>query len=115
MIDQVSKDPEIRKLVMELAKEVTREMRQEKGVTQEYFSVKDTAKYTGMSEDYIRTRIVRGMLPAANCGSSRRQCWRIAKVDIDEFMTRQKNEPIDAPVLKNCTTKSKLPPSPHYP
>lgn len=57
---------------------------------QEWFSVKQAAALTGLSQDHIRRAVVGGTLPVSNVGTPDRPLYRISRRDIDEWMERRK-------------------------
>lgn len=63
-------------------------------VIQKYFSVKDTAKYVGLSEDKVRDWIAYGLLPCSNVGSPDRPVYRIDRIDVEELMKKLKVVPV---------------------
>jgi len=67
---------------------------QEISVEQNYFSVKETAKFVGLSTDKVRDWIVQGVLPCSNVGTPDRPIYRIAKDEIRNLMKRLESGPI---------------------
>lgn len=112
MIDQ-TKDEEMEKLVEQLAIRLTETLKNLSTIPQQYLSIKDTAKYTGLSHDYIRDQITKGLLPASDVGTPGRSTWRLSIADIDKFMQDRKAGAIAAPTLRNAP-RAALPPSSHF-
>jgi excisionase family DNA binding protein len=73
--------------------QVLRRLEKVDAVSQAYFSIKQAAAYTGLSEDHVRRRIVKGILPSSNVGSKDRPLYRVARADIDRWMESRKMGP----------------------
>lgn len=69
-------------------------MQEQPLVVQNYFSVKDTAKFVGLSTDKVRDWIAYGVLPCSNVGTPDRPVYRIAKEAIVELMKKLENGPV---------------------
>jgi excisionase family DNA binding protein len=54
-------------------------------IRQEWFSVPQSTRYTGMSVDTLRRRVVEGVLPASRSGGSRGRVY-IRRSDLDALM-----------------------------
>jgi len=57
---------------------------------QEWFSIKEAAVLTGLSQDHIRRAVTGGTLPCSNVGTPDRSIYRISRKDIELWMERRK-------------------------
>ncbi len=55
-----------------------------------YFTIREVAETTRLSESHIRRAIRRGDLPASNVGTPDHPIWRISLGDVLEWMDRKK-------------------------
>src|SRR5262245_27129203 len=71
------------------------ERRLDGAVSQEYFSIRQAAVYTGLSGKSIRRAVRKGMLPCSNPMGGKRATLCIARKDLDTLMlnTRLKQGP----------------------
>lgn len=60
---------------------------------QEWFSIKEVAALTGLSEDHVRRNVTSGRLPAAHQGTFDKPHYRIHRPDIDEWMVKRRETP----------------------
>lgn len=56
-------------------------------VTQEWFSIRQVAQITGLSDDHIRRAVKAGKIPSSDVGNTDRPIYRIKKKDIEDFMS----------------------------
>lgn len=74
---------------------------------QEWLTIKGAAEVTAMSPRYIRRAVKRGELPASNCGSVLRPCWRISRADITAFMDTKKAGTVAVPARSEISSLTK--------
>ena len=55
-----------------------------------YFTIREVAETTRLSESHIRRAIRRADLPASNVGTPDHPIWRISRKDLVEWMDRKK-------------------------
>jgi excisionase family DNA binding protein len=60
---------------------------------QKYFSIKQAAVFTGLSEKHIRRTVVGGMLPCSNVGTADRPTYRISREAIRDWMKEREAGP----------------------
>ncbi len=68
---------------------------------QEWFSIRQTARLTGLSEDHVRRHVTAGLLPVVNQGTYDKPLYRIHRRDIDDWMAKRREAPHPAPRKKN--------------
>ncbi len=64
---------------------------------QEWFSIKEAAALTGLSDDHVRRHVTSGQLPVVNQGTFEKPLYRIHRKDIDEWMAKRREAPQPAP------------------
>ena len=80
---------------------------------QEWFSIKEAAKLTGLSEDHIRRAVVGGVLPCSNVGTPSRALYRISRDSVARWMKEREVGPKPPPRRKKDVGPRPLPFSPH--
>jgi excisionase family DNA binding protein len=59
---------------------------------QEWLSIRQAAAVTGLSDTHVRRAVKKGELPASNAGTTGHPIWRIARLDLAQWMERRKGE-----------------------
>jgi len=67
---------------------------------QEWFSIEEVARMTGLSDDHMRRHVTSGLLPVSNQGTYDKPYYRIHRRDVDEWMTKRRESPSPAPRKK---------------
>ena len=78
---------------------------------QEYFSIKNCAAVTGLSQDHIRKAVVGGTLVASDVGTKDHPLYRIHKSNLDKWMVDReagaKPPPRTAPIVSKHLKKGR--------
>jgi excisionase family DNA binding protein len=70
---------------------------------QEWFSIEQAGKLTGLSSDHIRRAVTGGVLPASNMGTPDRPLYRLSRENIQAWMKEREAGPKPPPRRKKTS------------